>query len=111
MRYFGGLTEWRTEYAVDCVLETVHYALGRPSTSRGRPHFRDAERTSFRKFVTDVITRAEVTVPVLMVALVYVHRAKPNLDIATSEWANERTFLGALILANKVRRLILARSD
>lgn len=88
---------------MDCVLETVHYALGRPSGSRSPPRFRNSERSNFLEFVTEVVTKAEVRVPVLLVAVIYVHRAQPHLDIATEEWANERTFLGALILANKVR--------
>ncbi|KAK7694113.1 hypothetical protein QCA50_003689 [Cerrena zonata] len=95
------MTPYLIEYTVDCVLETVHYALGRPSSSRVPPRFRTSERTNFLKFVTEVVTKAEVRVPVLLVAVIYVHRAQPHLDIATEEWANERTFLGALILANK----------
>ena len=86
-----------TEYTVDCVLETVHYALGRPSGSRVPPRFRKSERSNFLNFVTEVVTKAEVRVPVLLVAVIYVQRAQPHLDIATEEWANERTFLGALI--------------
>ena len=40
---------------------------------------------------------------VLLVALVYIERSKPHLTIATEDWARERVFLGALILAAKVR--------
>ncbi|KAI0071856.1 hypothetical protein K474DRAFT_489292 [Panus rudis PR-1116 ss-1] len=89
------------EYAVDCVLETVHYALNTPSSSRGRSKDRDTERAKLLKFITDVVTRAEIKVPGLLVALAYVERAKPHMEIATAEWAGERTFLGALIAANK----------
>lgn len=49
-----------------------------------------------------MITRSEVTVGVLLVALVYIERAKPHLTIETMDWAHERVFLGALILASKV---------
>lgn len=89
---------------MDCVAEAVDYAMGRPSTStRGRSVSRHSTHTNFLNFVTNVLTKAEVRVPVLLVALVYIDRAKPHLQIALEQWACERVFLGALILANKVR--------
>ncbi|KAL7283836.1 hypothetical protein ACG7TL_003276 [Trametes sanguinea] len=92
------------EHIVDTVTETVDYALGRPSSStRGRSMSRHTEHSKFLKFVTDVIHKAEVKVPALLVTLVYINRAKPHIQIALEQWANERVFLGALILANKVR--------
>ena len=94
----------RVEHLVDTVVETVDYALGRPSSSsRGRSMSRHTEHSKFLKFVTDVLHRAEVKVPALLVTLVYIERAKPHIQIALEQWANERVFLGALILANKVR--------
>ena len=93
-----------SEHVVDTVVETVDYALGRPSpSSRGRSMSRHTEHSKFLKFVTDVLHRAEVKVPALLVTLVYIERAKPHIQIALEQWANERVFLGALILANKVR--------
>ncbi|KAG6844002.1 hypothetical protein H0H87_010817 [Tephrocybe sp. NHM501043] len=89
------------EYVVDCVADTVDYAMGRPSSSRGRPVARRPEHTKFTTFVTNVITRAEVTTPTLLAALVYIDRAKPHLHIALEEWALERVFLGAIIVASK----------
>ncbi|OSD08262.1 hypothetical protein PYCCODRAFT_1441233 [Trametes coccinea BRFM310] len=90
------------EHIVDTVTETVDYALGRPSSStRGRSMSRHTEHSKFLKFVTDVIHKAEVKVPALLVTLVYINRAKPHIQIALEQWANERVFLGALILANK----------
>ena len=91
------------EYVVDCVVETVDYAMGRPSMStRGRPLARHSDHANFMTFVTNVLHKAEVKVPVLLVTLVYIDRAKPHLQIALEQWACERVFLGALILANKV---------
>jgi hypothetical protein len=52
--------------------------------------------------VRNVLVRAEVEVPVVLATLVYLNRAKPHLHIALEEWANERVFLGALIVASKV---------
>lgn len=52
--------------------------------------------------MTDVIHKAEIKVPALLVTLAYIDRAKPHLQIALEQWACERVFLGALIVANKV---------
>lgn len=102
LTYFPSL-----EYVVDCVIDTVHYAMGRPSSSRGRSQSRLNENAKFTKFVTDVFQKAEVKLPVILLMLVYIDRAKPHLQIALEQWAFERVFLGALILANKVRCLLI----
>ncbi|KAF9261269.1 hypothetical protein L218DRAFT_1078820 [Marasmius fiardii PR-910] len=87
------------EYVVDCVAETVDYAMGRRSPPRSRS--RRPEHSKFTTFVSNVLTRAEVTTPVVLSTLVYIDRAKPHLHIALEEWALERVFLGALIVASK----------
>ncbi|KAH9832864.1 uncharacterized protein C8Q71DRAFT_839748 [Rhodofomes roseus] len=90
------------EHIVDTVVETVDYALGRPSSSsRGRSLSRHSEHAKFTNFVAEVIRKAEIKVPALLVTLAYVDRAKPHLQIALEQWACERVFLGALIVANK----------
>ncbi|KAG7093093.1 hypothetical protein E1B28_009380 [Marasmius oreades] len=87
------------EYVVDCVADTVDYAMGRRSPPRSRS--RRPELHKFNTFVSNVLTRAEVTTPVVISTLVYIDRAKPHLHIALEEWALERVFLGALIVASK----------
>jgi hypothetical protein len=90
------------EYVVDTVVDTVDYAMGRPTSSaRGRSLSRNKEHSTFTTFVTNVIERAEVSISVILTALVYIDRAKPHLEIAHEEWACERVFLGAIILASK----------
>ncbi|KAG7448308.1 uncharacterized protein BT62DRAFT_947343 [Guyanagaster necrorhizus] len=91
------------DYLVDSVAETVDFAMGRPSPSftRGRPTTRRPELADFTSFATTVLSRAEVTMPVVLTSLVYIDRAKPHLHIALEEWALERVFLGALIIASK----------
>ena len=77
--------------------------MGRPSSSRrGRSISRHSEHSKFTTFVSNVLTRAEVTLPTLLVSLVYINRAKPHLQIALEEWACERVFLGAIMVASKV---------
>jgi len=92
------------EHLVDSVIETVDHALNRPSfsqSSRGRSLSRHSEGSAFTIMVNNVLTRAEVELPVVLATLVYLNRAKPHLHIALEEWANERVFLGALIVASK----------
>jgi hypothetical protein len=82
------------DYIIDCVEETVDFAMGRVFTHRENP--------KFVTFVNNVITRAEITTPIILATLVYIHRARPHLRIALEEWAQERVFLGALMVASKV---------
>ena len=42
----------------------------------------------------------------ILTTLAYLDRARPHLHIALEEWANERVFLGALIVASKVRAFV-----
>ncbi|KAF7340294.1 Cyclin N-terminal domain-containing protein [Mycena venus] len=83
------------EYVVSCVQETVDHALRRPAGSRSpRSH-------KFTTFVSNVLSRAEVAPATLLVALVYITRARPHISIALEQWALERVFLGALVVASK----------
>ncbi|KAF7310229.1 Cyclin N-terminal domain-containing protein [Mycena indigotica] len=93
------LTKPVVEYLIESVVETVDFAMGRASTPRGRSSSRYI--TSFTTFVDNVLTRAEVTPATVLAALVYISRARPHLSIALEEWALERVFLGALIVASK----------
>ncbi|KAJ6459559.1 hypothetical protein C8R45DRAFT_552691 [Mycena sanguinolenta] len=83
------------QYVVDCVSEAVNVAFGRPSD------FQWAHSRKFKQFVSDILSRAEVEPRTVLVALVYISRAKHHLSIALEQWALERVFLGALILASK----------
>ncbi|KAI9508461.1 hypothetical protein F5148DRAFT_906016 [Russula earlei] len=90
------------EHLIDSVVETVDFALSRPSHSgRGRTLSRHSEGSAFSALVHNVLARAEVELPVVLTTLVYLNRARPHLHIALEEWANERVFLGALIVASK----------
>jgi RNase H-fold protein (predicted Holliday junction resolvase) len=82
--------------------ETVNYALGLPTTSRGRSSARTSKNKEFTKFVERVLDTAEVSITDILVTLVYMRRARAHLSIETEEWALHRVFLGALVLAHKV---------
>ncbi|KAJ7481012.1 hypothetical protein B0H11DRAFT_1229735 [Mycena galericulata] len=91
------------DYVVDCVSETVNYAFGRFPSSTGEisARARSAYRQRFTSFVSLVLSRAEVSPATVLVALVYVARARTEISIGLEEWALERVFLGALIVASK----------
>jgi len=82
--------------------ETVNYALGLPTTSRGRSSTRATKNKEFTKFVERVLETAEVSITDILVTLVYMRRARAHLSIETEDWALHRVFLGALVLAHKV---------
>ncbi|KAI0790835.1 hypothetical protein C8Q75DRAFT_877279 [Abortiporus biennis] len=88
-------------YVVDCVVDTVHTALIQSGATSCRPHIRDSQRTKLLDFLDRIVYKADIKVPVLLVALVYIERAKPNLQITTEQWAYERVCLGAIMLAYK----------
>lgn len=92
-----------SEYLVDSVTETVDFAMGRPSSSSSRTS--RPGQAKFTSFVKNVVERAEVTIQTILATLVYIDRAKPHLHIALEEWALERVFLGAIIVASKVSTL------
>ena len=90
------------EQIVQSTVEVVNYALDiPPSSSRGRPATRANKYAEFTEFATGVIERAEATVSDILVALVYIQRARPYLSVQTEDWALHRVFLGVLITASK----------
>lgn len=74
--------------------DTVTFALSRALTNPAA--------ATFPTFVKQVIHRASLATPVLLSAMVYIARAKKYLSIAHEEWALERVFLGAVVVASKV---------
>lgn len=93
-----------TATIVEESVETVDYALGVPTTSRGRSSARTHKDQEFAKFVKRVLETTEVTTTDILVTLIYLRRAKAHLSVDTEEWALHRVFLGALLLAHKVSR-------
>ncbi|KAJ7840163.1 hypothetical protein B0H14DRAFT_2512680 [Mycena olivaceomarginata] len=83
------------EYVVECVETTVEHAMQRSLSLKNK------RTADFADLVSKVLARAEVGMLTLLVAIVYVCRARAHLQIAFEQWALERVFLGALIVASK----------
>ncbi|KAF9651620.1 hypothetical protein BDM02DRAFT_3090709 [Thelephora ganbajun] len=94
------VTEKFTNHIAETTINAVDTALGYRSAAWNRTSL-GSRRVPFKRFVSDVIRRASAKMPVLLVTLVYITRAKPYLHIETEDWACERVFLGALMAASK----------
>ncbi|KAH8079440.1 hypothetical protein BXZ70DRAFT_650534 [Cristinia sonorae] len=90
-------------YVVEKVIETVRVGMDVDAykASRGRSAARDDSPESLERFILRVLYMSETRVPILLVALVYIERAKAYLRISQNAWAHERVFMGALIVAHK----------
>ncbi|TFK53743.1 hypothetical protein OE88DRAFT_1625875 [Heliocybe sulcata] len=82
------------DYILALVTETVTCALNRPLSSASNIH-------AFRAFVKEVLHCARLKTPVILGAMVYIARGKEYLEIAQEEYALERVFLGAVVVAHK----------
>ncbi|KAI0939029.1 hypothetical protein AcV5_000557 [Taiwanofungus camphoratus] len=88
------------DYIVDCVVEIVNNASVK-STLSGFTSTRPLKNAYFVNFVQNVLTKSRVGMSTLLVTLSYIDRVRSKLVITHREWACERVFLGALILARK----------
>ena len=91
------------EHLADSVIDAVDTALGRGVISWDRTYLESVRMSDFKHFVSIFIRNASVEMPILLVTLVYIRQAKLRLRIESDQWAYERVFLGALIVASKVR--------
>jgi hypothetical protein len=66
---------------------------------RGQPLRR--RNQSFMNFVSRVLANANTPISTVLITLVYIQRSKPYILIALEDWACERVFLGALVVAAK----------
>lgn len=106
------------DYVVLLTADVVQYASTGPSSESSLPESSLASlpersllsttRPCFRTFVEDIIFRSAVTMSTLLVSLVYLNRAKYHLLVNSEDWTLEQVFLGALIIAAKVREAFFA---
>ncbi|KZV62414.1 hypothetical protein PENSPDRAFT_591441 [Peniophora sp. CONT] len=95
------------DHIVDTVVDTCCYARGR--AQQAGKTMRQTNLSSITALVRNVVRRADVPMPVLLVTLAYLDRARqvllrsdiPHLFIGSQEYAFERVFLGAVIAASK----------
>jgi hypothetical protein len=92
-------TRHTAEYIVDATIDVVDASLDK--WQRGKRTSQNT-RSNFWTFVVNVINRAEVSMSVLLVTLVYIKRSEPFLKIMEEAWALERVFVGAVVVASKV---------
>ena len=93
------------DYVVDCLVDTVTASLD--------PVWRveqciTLKEPRLRWWVEEVITKSRCRTSTVLVALVYLDKARPNMRISMGAWACERALIGSLILANKVSGPLLA---
>ncbi|KAJ7604118.1 hypothetical protein FB45DRAFT_939816 [Roridomyces roridus] len=86
-------------YVVDCITDAVEHALtASRAYPRGRPILPSSALISF---ASTVLSRAQVSVATILVALAYIARVRSFLCISEPQYAFERAFLGALMCASK----------
>ena len=91
------------DYVVNCVVATVQFAMDKSWGSSSDPM--SLKQPTFVCFVRSVLKMSRCPSSTVFVALVYLDRARMQMRISRGDWACERAFLGALMLANKVRTL------
>lgn len=88
-------------YLAEAAIDAVDTVLGNAFTPRGMTSPDSIRVSTFKRFVWNFIHNAPVGMPILLVTLVYITRAKKYLHIEAEDRAYERVFLGALIVASK----------
>lgn len=86
---------------MDCVVGTVNHSLERTWKSASSPPC--LKQSTFVNFVRCTLQSLGLPTSTVLVAIVYLDRAKRQMRISKGDWACERAFLGALLLAYKVR--------
>ncbi|KAH8832940.1 hypothetical protein DL96DRAFT_1811510 [Flagelloscypha sp. PMI_526] len=98
------LTKPIVEYIVEQVVDAVEFSASakqpRSSFFNGRNRRRD-NSSKHVHFATEVLSRSRATMPTILATLVYIDRVRPRLHIMCEDFAFERVFLGALIVARK----------
>jgi hypothetical protein len=91
------------DYLAEIAIDVVDTRLGNePIAQVATPSKSRSRRVSgFKLFVWNFIRNASVGMPVLLVTLVYLTRARDHLRIEADDRGYERVFLGAFIVASK----------
>ena len=101
-----------TDYFVHTTTDVAAHALRLEPTERMRSGLLSLsdrmhnKYCGFSQFVSNVVRRSRTRTSTVLVALLYLRRAKLHVDVPPVEWILHRLFLGALILATKVRHIL-----
>lgn len=95
------LSEYVAQHVVDAVENGSTHPRSFFSGVRGRQS-QPGNNAKQVTFVLDVLSRSHTTMPTVLATLVYIDRVSPRLHIVCDDFAFERVFLGALIVARKV---------
>ncbi len=92
------------DYCVNRILDAVEFAMGYspPPFVRGRTLRRRHRHHQLTSFVAHTLSRAQVSMPVILTAMVYMDRIKTRIHISGHDYMPERLFIGAIIVASKV---------
>jgi len=99
------------DYIVYMTTDLAAHALNLDSTPKMRSRLLSlsdkmhSKHCGFNQFVSNVIRRSQTRTSTIIVALLYLKRAKVDLEVPPLDWILHRLFLGALILATKVRHI------
>jgi hypothetical protein len=99
------------DYIVCTTTDVAAHALKLDPTEKTRSNLLSlsdkmhSKYCGFNQFVSNVIRRSRTRTPTILVALLYLKRTKLQLDVPPLDWILHRLFLGALILATKVRHI------
>jgi hypothetical protein len=99
------------DYIVHTTTDAAAHALRLGSTEKTRAGLlalsdrMHSKHCGFNQFVSNVIQRSQTQTSTILVALLYLRNAKPHLCAPPLDWMLHRLFLGALVLATKVRHI------
>ncbi|KAF8906674.1 hypothetical protein CPB85DRAFT_868251 [Mucidula mucida] len=91
------------DYCVNRILDAVEFAMGYspPPFVRGRTLRRRHRHHQLTSFVAHTLSRAQVSMPVILTAMVYMDRIKTRIHISGHDYMPERLFIGAIIVASR----------
>lgn len=95
------VTDKFANYLAEAAIDAVDAALGNAFTARSTTPPNSRRASTFKYFVWNFIRNISMGMPILLVTLVYITRAKRYLRIEMEDRAYERVFLGALVVASK----------
>ena len=111
LRLYDSANIYIADYIVHTTTDAAAHALKLGSTEKSRSDIlvlsdvMHKKHCNFKQFVSNVVRRSQTRTSTVLVALLYLRRAKAHMDIPPVQWVLHRLFVGALILATKVRHI------